>query len=306
MKIIFMGTPDFSVPSLKSLIKSENHEICAVYCQPPRPAKRGQKLRLTPVHQEASNNNINVYTPLNFKNQDDINTFISHEADIAVVAAYGLLLPEEILNAPKYGCINIHSSILPRWRGAAPINRAIIEGDKESGVTIMQMDKGLDTGDMLLTESLPISNDMNAQELHDKLSDIGADLLIDTLKQISENKTNPIKQDDSIATYAKKLKKEEGKINWDETAQIIKQKILGLNPWPGTYFNYNSEIIKIISADIIENKENYESGTIIDDMLTIACSEDAISPKIIQRQGKKPMDVESFLRGYNIPKGAKL
>lgn len=306
MNIIFMGTPDFAVPALQELISSSEHDVIAVYSQPPRPAHRGQKLRLSPVHQLAVDHTIDVFTPINFKDDEDIEIFASHKADIAIVAAYGLLLPKSILNAPKLGCLNIHSSLLPRWRGAAPIHRAIIEGDDKTGVTIMQMDQGLDTGDILNSEDVLIDNTMTAQTLHDILAELGARLTIDTLNKINKNSLSPIKQNDELATYAKKLKKEEGKIQWDDSVIIIDRKIRGLNPWPSSYFHYNSELIKVMEVEITPQSHNYQNGEVISDELLIACKDGFIQPRIIQRPGKKPMNIDAFLRGFTIPKGTIL
>ncbi len=235
-KIIFMGTPDFSVKPLNALIEA-GHDVVAVYAQPPRPKDRGQKLQKSPVHLFAEEKNIPVFTPNSFKKDlEAVAHFQSLKADFAVVAAYGLLLPKVILDAPKYGCVNIHASLLPRWRGAAPIQRSILAGDQSTGITIMQMDEGMDTGDMLLKDEVAITDQTTASSLHDQLSEIGSDLIVQALIEHAKKGFSPIAQSEHEATHAPKLQKEEGAINWQMRAIEIGCKIRAFTPWPGVYF----------------------------------------------------------------------
>ena len=303
-----MGTPEFGAPVLESLINSKEHDIVAVYTQPPRPANRGKKLSYSPIYRLANKYNLKIYTPLNFKNTQDIGEFKAIKADIAIVAAYGLLLPEEILSAPQYGCINIHSSLLPRWRGAAPINRAIMAGDKISGITIMQMDEGLDTGDIIRQASIDISDKMDAAMLHDELSNMAPPIIHDILRNI--NNLTPTKQNEALATYAQKLDKSEGLINWSDAIVKLDCQIRGLQPRPGAYFIYNNEKFKIIKASFIKKQHQEIVGTILNNKLHIACCQlsnpddcGIMESEIIQRQGKKAMNVKDFINGFTIPVG---
>ncbi|NDF12896.1 MAG: methionyl-tRNA formyltransferase [Proteobacteria bacterium] len=291
MKIIFMGTPAFAVPALEALIEA-GHEICAVYSQPPRPAGRDQQLQKSAVHLVAEKNNIPVYTPTSLKGAEEQQSFRQFEADYAVVAAYGLLLPKAILEGTKKGCLNIHPSLLPRWRGAAPIQRTIMAGDHETACCIMQMDEGLDTGNILACENMLLSTDITAGELHDMMAKKGADLLIKTLN------TNPFGIEQAVegVTYAKKITKEETRIDWSDDAEVIRNKIRGLAPAPGAWFEYNGERIKIFSAAIVNISGT--PGTLIDPTtFTFACGKDALKPLLVQRAGKNVVPVEEFLRG---------
>jgi methionyl-tRNA formyltransferase len=303
MKLIFMGSPAFAVPVLTRLIEA-GHEIVAVYCQPPRPAGRGQKETLTPVHALALQHNLPVRTPTSLKSTEAQQEFAAFNADAAIVAAYGLLLPEPILNACPYGCINIHPSLLPRWRGAAPIQRPLLTGDTETGVAIMQMDKGLDTGDIFLMQKFPLTYDITYSELHDKLATLGADLLTQTLAKLGTITAQP--QPSEGVTYANKLSKEEGKINWNLPARDIDRQIRALTPWPGAWFTYLNEVFKISKASFSEEPHNEVAGTVMNDTLAIACGNGVLTPLMIQRQGKKAMEVGEFLRGFPLPAGALL
>ena len=303
MKLIFMGSPEFAVPVLRRLVDT-GHEIVAVYCQPPRPAGRGQKETLTPIHALAEQLRLPVHTPVSLKDPVEQQEFAMHGADIAVVVAYGLLLPEPILKACRYGCINIHPSLLPRWRGAAPIHRPILAGDRETGVTIMQMDKGLDTGDMIATETVKLTKDTTYSNLHDALAQIGAELLVETLEHIGTLSRTP--QPTEGATYAAKLTKEEGNIDWSSSAEDIDRKIRAFTPWPGAWFTYQGEVFKITEARYTMHSHNHIAGTVLDDTLTIACGEGMLMPKIMQRQGKKALEVGEFLRGFPLPVGTRL
>jgi len=303
LRLAFMGTPDFSVPVLTALIDA-GHDVAAVYCQPPRAAGRGQKERLSPVHAAAEDRGIEVRTPVNFKSEEDVAAFTALELDVAVVAAYGLILPAAILDAPKMGCLNVHASLLPRWRGAAPIQRAILAGDGETGVTIMQMDEGLDTGDMLLKESLPISSDTTAGSLHDALSEMGAGLIVEALAGLSAGEITPIPQPEDGVTYAQKIDKAESRIDWANSAAEIDRQIRAFAPWPGAWFEHEKTRIKILAATPISSSG--KPGALLDDALTVACGEGAISISRLQRAGKGPMTAGEFLKGYDLPAGTVL
>ncbi len=301
MRVIFMGTPDFSVPVLKSLMKK--HNVVCVYTQPPRPAGRGQKLTPSPVQVEAEKNGIMVRYPVSLKNETEQNLFKMLDADVTVVCAYGLILPQAILDACPKGCINVHASLLPRWRGAAPIQRAIMAGDSQSGVTIMQMEAGLDTGDMLLSESTPITPTTTAGQLHDKLSEIGAKLIEKVLDKIPTAVPQPF---DGV-TYAHKITKEDCVIDWNKTADVISAQIRGLSPYPKAYFNYKGESIKVLQAKALPDLTSLPAGTVLDDNLTVACGlGTTIQLDSLQRAGKGVLSRDDFLRGYLIPKGEKL
>ena len=301
MRVIFMGTPDFSVPVLKALI--EKHDVVCVYTQPPRPAGRGQKLTPSPVHVEAEKHNIMVRYPVSLKSEAEQRLFEMLNADIAVACAYGLILPVEILNACPKGCINVHASLLPRWRGAAPIQRAIMAGDSQSGVTIMQMEAGLDTGDMLLSESTPITPQTTAGELHDKLSEIGARLILKVLEKMP----TPVPQSFDGVTYAHKITKEDCLIDWTKPASVVSAQIRGLSPYPKAYFNYKDEAIKVLQAHDIPHQSTKEiPGTVLDDNLFVACGlGTVIQLDELQRAGKGVLSRDAFLCGYPIARGEK-
>ena len=300
LRIIFMGTPNFSVPALEQLIKV-GHNIVCVYSQPPRPAGRGQKERPSPVHEFAEAHDLKVCTPKSFKTEDVLSKFSDLNADVAVVAAYGLILPKAALDAPKLGCINIHASLLPRWRGAAPIQRAIQAGDKKSGVTIMEMSEGLDTGNTLAVQETPLYTGITASQLHDSLSNIGASLIISTLNELQNGTIVSLKQPEDGVTYAAKLTNKEGRLDWTKPAEELERAIRALNPWPGVWFKYNGEQIKVLSA-ILVNGES-KPGTIIDGF-KIACGFDALEVTCAQRPGRKAMDADAFLRGYDLKPGS--
>lgn len=299
MKVIFMGTPDFAVPVLEAL--DENYEVIAVYTQPPRPAGKGYKLTPSPVHQKAEELGIPVYTPTSLKKEDEQKIFSELNADVAVVCAYGLILPKAILEAPQKGCINVHASLLPRWRGAAPIQRSIQAGDKESGVTIMQMDVGLDTGDMLMKESCPITADTTGQILHDALSEIGARLIVRTL---ADNPT-PIPQPSEGVTYAEKIQKTESLIDWQKSADELARLVMAFNPYPATYTMFNDERIKILTAYATDKTTDKPVGTILNSDLHIACGNGTVLQiTMLQRAGKKAMKTDDFMKGNGLPVGA--
>ncbi len=305
LKIIFMGTPSFSVPILDAIHQSD-HEICAVYSQPPRPAGRGHKFQMSAVHTRALELGLPVLTPVHFKELSDQQQFRDHQADMAVVVAYGLILKTPILESPWLGCINIHASLLPRWRGAAPIQRAIMAGDQETGITIMQMDEGLDTGHMIKCEKVAIEEHMTTLELHDKLSAVGARTIVKTLDEFQNGPLPATPQPLEGITYAHKLHREESMLNWAESAVILERKVRALNPWPGTSFVYNNEIIKVLKAEVVPIDLTGNPGTVIDDQLTILCADQVFRPLILQKPGKAPLPLEAFLRGNPIAAGTQL
>ena len=302
MRVIFMGTPDFSVAVLKALIAK--HEVVCVYTQPPRPAGRGHKLVASPIQVEAEKNGIIVRCPKTLKKEKEQKQFKELNADVAIVCAYGLILPQPILDGCPKGCINVHASLLPRWRGAAPIQRAIMAGDKQSGVTIMQMDAGLDTGDMLLSETVEITENMNAGELHDKLSVLGAKLILKTLDEMPTPRPQPLTGD----TYAYKITKEECLINWNKSAEELHNFIRGLAPYPKAYFNYKNEQIKVLASKVVSGVNSSEKvGTLLDDELTVVCGQGTLLRlEMLQRAGKNPQARADFLRGFKIEKGENL
>ncbi len=302
MRIVFMGTPDFAVTALAAL--AAHYDIIAVYTQPPRPAGRGQQDRPSPVQIFAEGHGIPVYSPKSLKKPEPQAEFAGLNADVAVVAAYGLILPQAVLDAPKLGCINIHASLLPRWRGAAPIQRAIMAGDKASGVTIMQMDAGLDTGAMLLKGEVPINDRITAGELHDALAVQGAALIVAALDKLAQDALPAIPQPQTGVTLAAKIDKAEAHIDFNREAATVLRHIHGLSPFPGAWFAHGNERIKVLKAERTEGQG--VPGTIIDDRLTIACATGAVRLLTVQRAGKGPMEADAFLRGYALPKSAVL
>lgn len=296
MKVVFMGTPDFAVPVLENLVKE--HEVVCVYTRAPKEAGRGQKESKTPVHLKAEELGIEVRTPKTLRNEEEQAQFKALNADVAVVAAYGLILPQPVLDAFPKGCLNTHASLLPRWRGAAPIQRVIEAGDEKSGVTIMQMDAGLDTGAMLMKGEVEITDTITGGDLHDALSQIGADLIMETLRNL--DKIKPEKQNDEGTCYAAKIEKEESHLDFSLPSAVIERKIRAFNPFPGTYFEYNNERFKIWEAEAFDVASGYAPGVIIpnDSGLLIACGEGMLLVTKIQRQGKKAMATEELLRGF--------
>ena len=305
LSIIFMGTPDFSVGALKALIES-GHKVVCVYSQPPRPKGRGQQVQKSPVHLAAEAAGIEVRTPANFKQQADVEDFAALYADVAIVAAYGLILPKVILDAPKFGCINIHASLLPRWRGAAPIQRSILAGDAQSGVTIMQMETGLDTGPMIAMETVSIGKDTTAQSLHDALSDMGARMIVPVVDALAESgHVQTIVQPQEGVTYAHMLKKEEGQINWSQPAEEIDRQVRALNPWPSTYsVGQDGKRFKIVAVEMVSGKTERPAGTIINTQGDVACGGGTMLRLItIQPGSKKPMAFSDALRGQYLQVG---
>ena len=294
-----MGSPDFAVPGLEALVES-GHDVVCVYSQPPRPAGRGKGERRTAVHERADQLGIEVRTPRTLRDEEQQAQFRSLDADLAIVAAYGLILPKPILDAPKQGCVNVHASLLPRWRGAAPIQRAILAGDTVSGVTIMKMDEGLDTGPMLLTRELDIGG-KNAGQVTDELAKVGADALIDWLKDPAP----PEPQPDEGATYASKIDKGEARIDWSAPAEQVERQARAFNPVPGAWFEAGGERIKLLEA-AAGNDAAGKPGEVLDDCLTVACGSGYIRPLKVQRAGRAPMTAGELLRGFAIPKGTML
>lgn len=294
MKIVFMGTPDFSVPVLKALC--QHHEVVAVYTRAPKESGRGKKINKTPVHLFAEEKGIPVHTPKSLRSEDEQEIMRKYGADLGIVAAYGLLLPEPVLNMFKFGCINVHASLLPRWRGAAPIQRAIEAGDKKSGITIMQMVLALDAGDILSQEATEITETTTGGELHDKLSEIGARLLIDTLNKLDT--ITPQKQDESLVTYAEKIDKSESLIDFNQQTETLLNRIRAFNPYPAMYFMHNGERFKVYRAE--KSERTGTAGEILEGKtaLIIATADGAIKITKIQREGKQPMTTEELLRGY--------
>ncbi|MCX7566755.1 methionyl-tRNA formyltransferase [Sulfitobacter sp. F26169L] len=301
MRIVFMGTPDFSVTVLDAL-HNAGHEIVAVYSQPPRPAGRGKKDRPSPVHARAEALGLQVRTPTSLKSPQEQSAFAALNADVAVVVAYGLILPQAILDAPVRGCLNIHASLLPRWRGAAPIHRAIMAGDAQTGVCIMQMEAGLDTGPVLLREALDIGAEETTAQLHDRLGDLGARLIVQALKKLDT--LVPEVQPEEGVTYAAKIDKSEGRIDWSKPAVEVDRLIRGLSPFPGAWFKFEGDRIKVLGSRVVEGSGT--AGVVLDDALHVACGEDAVALTRLQKAGKGAQDAEVFQRGAQIRAGTDL
>jgi methionyl-tRNA formyltransferase len=300
MRIVFMGTPDFAVPTLDALIAA-GHDIAVVYCQPPRPAGRGKALSPSPIQRRAEAAGLEVRTPASLRDADAQAAFAALKPMVAVVAAYGLILPEPILAAPRKGCLNVHASLLPRWRGAAPIQRAILAGDRRTGITIMQMEKGLDTGPMLAAMPAEIGR-KTAGELSAELAGIGAELLVHALDRLTE--IGRMRQNDALASYAPKLDKAEARLDFAAGAVQAERQVRAFNPAPGAYFELAGERIKILAADPVEARG--APGLVLDGALTIACGEDALAPRLVQRASRGAMTPAELLRGFPIPAGTQL
>ncbi|HYC95336.1 MAG TPA: methionyl-tRNA formyltransferase [Sphingomicrobium sp.] len=335
MRIIFMGSPDFAVPTLEALVEA-GHEVIAAYTQPPRPAGRGKGERPTPVDQRAGELGIEVRCPKSLRGEDEQRALSELEADVAVVAAYGLILPQPILDAPTFGCLNVHASLLPRWRGAAPVQRAIMAGDECTGVTIMQMEAGLDTGPMLLKRAVEI-DEKNAAQLTEELAKIGAAMMVEVLSDLPS--FEPIPQPEDGVTYAAKISKDEARIDWSRPDGELKRHVQGLAPFPGAWFEVGGERIKVLAATVeptrhpresgdpgnltlrrgdaeeeggdsprlrVSARTKYSVGEVLDERLLIACGNGALRPTLLQRAGRAPMGPEELLRGFAIPKGTVL
>jgi methionyl-tRNA formyltransferase len=324
MRLIFMGTPDFAVPTLNALVDA-GHDVVAVYSQPPRPANRGKKLTPSAVHARAEELGLEVRTPVSLKGAEEQVAFAALKADVAIVAAYGLLLPQAILDAPKYGCLNVHGSLLPRWRGAAPVQRAILAGDAETGVMVMQMEAGLDTGPVRATAVTPVDR-KTAGELTEELAQLGAGLMVEVLADMG--RYPPVAQPEDGVTYARKIEKSEARLDFSKSADAVERQVRAFNPVPGAYFEFQGERYRVLAAEVFSplplargagggskkyaelmpspNPSRMREGLILDDQLTIACATGAIRPVLIQRAGKPAMPLADFLRGNRIPAGTIL
>ncbi len=298
LRLIFMGTPDFAVPTLLELV-AHGHEIAAVYTRTAKPAGRGMKLQPTPVEHEARRLGIRLETPTTLKTPEAVEKFRAHDAEAAVVVAYGMILPQAILDAPKLGCFNLHASLLPRWRGAAPINRAVMAGDTETGVMVMKMDVGLDTGDVAMAQRTAISDAMTAADLHDVLAPLGADLMVRAMGALERGRLQLTRQSDDGVTYAGKIEKAEARIDWNKPARAVLRHIHGLSPFPGAWCEMASEgepaRLKILRCELADGSG--AAGDVLDDHLTIACQQGAMRILELQRAGKAPMKAADFLRG---------
>jgi methionyl-tRNA formyltransferase len=306
LRLIFMGTPEFAVPTLRALAE-QHHDIVAVYTREAKPAKRGLKLQPSPVELEARARGIPVFTPPTLKTPEAQQEFRAHNADAAVVVAYGMILPQAVLDAPKLGCFNLHASLLPRWRGAAPINRAVMAGDAESGVMVMKMDAGLDTGDVAMTERLAITDAMTAADLHDALAPLGAGLMTRAMGALERGELQLTRQSEFGVTYAAKIEKAEARIDWAKPAHAVLRHVHGLSPFPGAWCEMPIEgetRVKILRCELAEGSG--APGELLDDRLTIACKEGAIRILELQRAGKAPMKAEDFLRGTPLKPPARL
>ncbi len=308
MKIVYMGTPDFAVAPLEAVLKA-GHEVTAVVTQPDKQQGRGKEMRMTPVKECALRHGIPVLQPAKLKEPEAIEELRKYPADIYVIAAFGQLLTEEILNMPRFGCINIHASLLPAYRGAAPIQWVIINGEKKTGVTIMQMAKGLDTGDMLLKKEVAIGEKETGESLHDKLMAAGAELIVEALPKIEKGEIVPVKQDERLSCYAKRLSKDMGRIDFQKDALSIERLVRGLNSWPSAYTLYKGKTLKIWEADVVPMEENREPGFVVrvsKDYFDIATGEGALRVKSLQLEGKKRVSAKDFLLGYEVACGMKL
>lgn len=306
MRILFMGTPEFAEVSLKALVE-DNRDVVCVITQPDKPKGRGYEMAMPEVKVYAMEKNIPVYQPDTLKDEAILPLLEKYQPDVIIVVAYGKILPEYVLNFPKYGCINIHGSLLPKYRGAAPIQRAVIDGEKVSGVTSMYMEKGLDTGDMLIKRELPIGRETTAGEYHDALAILGGEVLLETLDALSKGGLNPEKQDDSLSTYASQLSKAEGEINWNNTSEQIYNKVRGLNPWPKAFSFIGGK--RFVVDFVYKSEQSGKAGEVLSadkDGILVACGEGSVLIKEIKVEGKKKMSAEDYLRGHKIERGTLL
>ncbi len=301
MRIVFAGTPDFAVPTLKMLLDS-GHQLCGVYTQPDRPAGRGRKLTPSPVKVVAEQAGIPVYQPLDLKSESDQQQLKDLQPDLMVVVAYGLILPQAVLDTPSLGCVNVHASLLPRWRGAAPIQRALMAGDKETGVTIMQIVKKLDAGDMLHKEVCPIDDQITAGELHDRLAELGAVGLKKILPQIESRSLTPEPQDEALVTYAEKLSKKEAELDWRFPAELLNRKIRGLNPWPVAQTQYQDKVLRIWRAEVIDETVDAEPGQVLlhDKQVDVATGKGLLRLLEVQLPGGKRLDIQAFRNAHDL------
>jgi methionyl-tRNA formyltransferase len=307
LRVVFMGTPDFAVPTLSEIV-GQGHDVVAVYTRAPAAAGRGMDLKPSPVHRMAERFGLPVLTPKTLRTEEAAETFRSHEADVAVVVAYGMILPKPILDAPELGCVNLHASLLPRWRGAAPIQRAVMAGDRDSGVAVMRMEEGLDTGPVGMVERVPIGPDMTAGELHDRLMGLGADLMVRALAALSRGGLSFTPQPEDGVTYARKITNEDGRIDWATPAATLHNQVRGLSPFPGAFFTADfgkgPERVKVLRT--VQAEGSGEAGTLLDAMGTVACGQGALRLVQVQPAGKQPMGADEFLRGRRLGAGARL
>lgn len=303
LRLAFMGTPDFALPALQALLDSP-HEVVTVYTRAPKPKGRGHEVQKTPVHLLADSYGVLVRTPRTLRDADEQAHFASLRLDLAIVAAYGLILPKPVLDAPKMGCLNLHASLLPRWRGAAPIQRAIMAGDTESGVCLMDMEEGLDTGGVYAHGTVPITADTTGQSLHDTLSSLGGELLLAHLDAIAAGELQPVPQPDKGVTYAAKIEKAEARIDWSLPAATIERKLRAFTPWPACEFTFGNEVLKLLKAELVEGRG--APGTLLDDRFTVACGEGALRLVTVQRPGRGPVEGAACLRGLQATIGAPL
>ncbi|MGE5540411.1 MAG: methionyl-tRNA formyltransferase [Gemmatimonas sp.] len=304
LTLAFMGTSPFGLPALEAIVAA-GHAVACVYTRAPKPAGRGYGVRKTPIHEAAERLGLPVRTPASLKDPAEQDAFRALALDVAVVAAYGLILPKAILDAPRLGCLNIHGSLLPRWRGAAPVERAILAGDEATGVTIMQMDEGLDTGGMLLTESVAVDR-LTAGEMHERLSAMGAPLIVRALDGVAAGTLAAIPQPAEGATYAKKIEPAEARLDWREPAVALERRVRAFAPRPGAWFVHDNARIKVFAADVIDDGSRAVPGTVLDERLTIKCGEGALRLTVLQREGKGKMPADAFLRGFALARGAVL
>ncbi len=307
LRLVFLGSPDFAVPTLAALLDA-GHSVACVYTQPPRPAGRGQRERPVPAQAFAADHGLDVRTPRSLRDPEAQAAFAALDADAAVVAAYGLILPRPILEAPRLGCFNVHASLLPRWRGAAPIQRAILAGDSETGVTIMAMEAGLDTGPMLLQRRCPITPTTTAGSLHDRLAAIGATAMVEALESLAAGTPEPVPQPVEGVTYAAKIDKTEARLDWRQPAEALERAVRAFDPWPGAWFAYAGDRIRVLAAEVVGVPSGAlpAPGLVVDEHLTIACGSGALRPTRVQRSGRAPMDTEALLRGLAVPPGTRL
>jgi methionyl-tRNA formyltransferase len=303
LRLAFMGSPDFAVPTLEAILAA-GHDVACVYSQPPRPAGRGKELRETAVHAAANRHGLPVRTPLNFKSPEDREAFAALNLDVAVVVAYGLLLPKAILDAPRLGCFNLHGSILPRWRGAAPIHRAVMAGDAITGVQVMKMDVGLDTGPVMLTATTPITEDDTTGDVHDRLSQLGAALMVEGLARLEAGNATLTEQTEDGVTYAAKVSAAEARIDWSLPAPEVAARIRGMSPFPGAWFEHEGQRIKVFHARAADGSGH--PGDVLDDDLRIACGSGAVRLTRLQRAGKGIVTAEDFQRSKRIARGEKV
>ena len=302
MRVVFMGTPDFAAAALRALLAA-GHDVACVYTQAPRPAGRGQREQKSAVHLLAEERGLEVRTPLNLKSPETQAAFAALKAEIAVVAAYGLILPQATLDAPRQGCLNIHASLLPRWRGAAPIHRAILAGDAQTGITIMQMEAGLDTGPGILQEAIAIAADDTARTLHDRLADLGGRLIVEALSMVGRGDVRPHPQPEEGVVYAAKLTREEGRVDWRRPAEEIERQVRAFDPWPGAWFEHRGERVKLLAAGLAPVGRNAEPGILLDEAAAVACGAGALMLKRLQRAGRGPVTGAEFMRGLSLKPG---